>query len=61
MLRLILINAQYLQNVVFSFEKDSNGQNRSLYDSHHPIKNPPTKLSIPLTSTGENPLPLNTI
>ena len=36
MLLLILINVQYLQNVIFSFEKGSNGQNHSLSDSDHP-------------------------
>ena len=39
MLILILINVQCLQNVVFSFEKDSNSQNNFSLDSHHPIKN----------------------
>ena len=29
MLIFILIDVQYLQNVVFSFEKGSNGQNQS--------------------------------
>ena len=38
---LILINAQYLQNVVFSFENGLNGQNYSLLDSYHLIF-PPT-------------------
>ena len=38
MLILISIDVQYLQNVVFSFEKCSNGQNHSLSDSHLPIK-----------------------
>ena len=36
MLILILIDVQYLQNVVFSFEKGLNVQNHSLSDSHHP-------------------------
>ena len=36
MLILILLNAHYFQNVVFSFEKGSNGQNNLLSDSHHP-------------------------
>ena len=35
---LILIDVQYLQNVVFSFEMGSNGQNQSLSDSHLWIK-----------------------
>ena len=38
---LILISVQYLQNVVFGFEKGSIGQNSSLSDSHHPIKKCP--------------------
>ena len=37
-LTLILINVQYLQNAVFSFEKDSNGQNHSSSNAHHPTK-----------------------
>ena len=45
MLILISIDVQYLQNIVFSFEKGSDGQNYSL-DSHHPIKNSlPSKMS----------------
>ena len=35
---LILIDVQYLQNVVFSFEKGSKGQSHSSSDSQHPIK-----------------------
>ena len=38
---LILISVQYLQNVVFGFEKGSIGQNSSSSDSHHPIKKCP--------------------
>ena len=38
MLILILIDVQYLQNLVFSFEKGLNVQNHSLPDSHHSIK-----------------------
>ena len=41
MLILVLIDVQYIQNVVFSFEKASNGQNHSSSDSHHPITPPP--------------------
>ena len=44
---LILINVQYLQNVVFSFEKCWNGQNHYLSDSHHPIKKSPAKFYSP--------------
>ena len=51
MLIVILIDAQYLQNVFFSFEKGSNGQNHSSSDSNHPIKksppSPPAKFCIP--------------
>ena len=49
MLILILINVQYLHNVVFSFEKSLSGQNHSFSDSQHS----PGKFPIPL--------PLNTI
>ena len=41
MLILILIVVQYLQNVVFSFEKGSNGQKYSSSGSHHLIKKSP--------------------
>ena len=37
MLILILINVQYLQNVVFSFENGLNGQNHPSSDSYHLI------------------------
>ena len=33
-----IIDVQYLQNVIVSFEKGSNGQNHSSSDSQHPIK-----------------------
>ena len=47
---LILVNVQYLQNVVFSFEKGLSGQNHSLLDSHHLIgKFSPGKIPIPPT------------
>ena len=36
MLIVILVDVQYLQNGVFSFEKGWNGQNHSLSDSHNP-------------------------
>ena len=45
MLILILIDVQYLQNLVFSFEKGSNVQNHSLSDSHHSKKKSPCKIS----------------
>ena len=38
MLILVLIIAQYLQNVVFSFEKGLSGQNHSSSDSHHQLE-----------------------
>ena len=38
MLILILIDVQYLQKAVFSFEKGSNGQNHSSSGFHHPVK-----------------------
>ena len=38
MLLLILIDAQYLHNVIFSLEKDLNGQNRFSLGSHCPMK-----------------------
>ena len=61
MLILILIDVQYLQNVVFSFEKYLNGQHLSLSDFHHPI-NPPAKFPIPSHWGREMfPLTLNAI
>ena len=38
MLILILIDVQYLQNIVFNFQKSSNGQNHYTSVFHHPIK-----------------------
>ena len=38
MLILILIDVQYLQNIVFSFDKGLNGRNHSSWDSDHQIK-----------------------
>ena len=40
MLKLILIDVQYLQKAVFSFEKGSNHQNHSSSGSNHPVKDP---------------------
>ena len=40
MLSLILNDDQYLQNVVFSFEKGLTDQHQSFSGSHHLIKNP---------------------
>ena len=47
MLTLILIDVQYSQKAVFSFEKGLNCQNHSLSGSHHPVKKllPPSKIS----------------
>ena len=42
MLIIILIDVQFLQNVVFSFEKGANGQNLSCLSPHH-SKNLPAK------------------
>ena len=60
MLILTLLDVQYLQNVVISFEKGLNGQNPSLSDLDHPIKNPPSKISLP-PHWGDSPLSLNAI
>ena len=46
MLILVLIDAQYIQNVVFSFEKGLNGQNQSLSESHHSRSHTPSKICI---------------
>ena len=40
MLILVLIDVQYLQNVVFCFEKGSNGQNHSSSDSQLTLPSP---------------------
>ena len=40
MLIYILMNVKNLQNIVFSFEIDLNGQNIFLPDCHHSIKPP---------------------
>ena len=48
MLILILIDVQYLQNVVFSIKNGSNFSNHSSSDSPHPIKKVNlAKFSIP--------------
>ena len=47
MLILAQIDVQYIENVVFSFEKGSNGQYHSLSDSHYPITPTPNKISQP--------------
>ena len=57
MLILILVDIQYLQNVVFSFEQGSNGQNHFLSDSHPlDIKILPEQhfpFSLPLSGGGD--------
>ena len=56
MLVLVLIDVRYIQNVVVSFEKGSNGQNHTSSDSHHPITHTsstishPPPLTLPLTN-----------
>ena len=55
--RTILIDDQYVQNVVLSFEKSSNGQNHSSSDSHHPTKQIPSKISHS-PQLGESTYPL---
>ena len=55
MLTLILIDDQYVQNVVLSFEKSSNGQNDSLSDSHHSTKKFPQQ-NFPFPPTISKPL-----
>ena len=52
MLILILTNGQFLQNVVFSFEKGSNGQNQPSSDSYQPIKKSPPSKAPHSSSTG---------
>ena len=42
MLILVLIDVQYSQNAVFSFEKFSNHHNHSSSDSHHLVKKNPS-------------------
>ena len=46
MLILILIDAQYSQNAVFSFEKFLNRQNHSSSGSHHLVKKSPQQCSL---------------
>ena len=61
MLILILIDVQYSQTAVFSFEKGLNGQNYSS-GSHYPVKKipPPAKFPIPFPLGGPPP-PLTAI
>ena len=44
---LILIDVQYLRNVVFSFEKGLIQQNHCSSVSHHPLTHPPSNISYP--------------
>ena len=61
MLILILIDVHYLQNIVFNFEKCSNGQNHSSSSSHHHInKIPSSKISYSSPLGGVSSI-LNTI
>ena len=60
MLIFILIDVQYLQNVVSSFEKESNDQNNSLSDSHHPTKKF-LQQNFLFSLLGEYPLTFNAI
>ena len=53
MLILLLINAHYLKNVVFIFEKGSNVQNHSFSVSQNQINNFATKFIM--TATGLEP------
>ena len=57
MLILISIGAQYLQNVVFSFEKGSNDQNHSFSSFHHTMKKSRSKISY-CSHLGDSPYPL---
>ena len=56
MIILILIDVQYSQKAVFSFDKGLNGQNHSSTGSHQPVKKSPSKIpdsphcSLPLTA-----------
>ena len=59
-LTLILIDVQYVQNVAFSFEKSSNGQNHFSSDSDHPTKKS-TPQNLPLPQMGRSPLSRNAI
>ena len=47
MLIFALIDVQYLQNVVFSFEKGLNGLNYPSPGSHDPIKSPEQNFCFP--------------
>ena len=53
MLIFALIDVQYLQNVVFSFEKGLNGLNYPSPGSHDPIKSPEQNFCFPPLGGGE--------
>ena len=57
---LILIDIQYTQNAVFSFEKSSNYQNDSCLGSHHAVEKspPPSKMSDSNPTPHPHPHPL---
>ena len=48
-----LIDVQYLQEVIFNFEKGSNGQNHSPSGSNHLIQKFPSKISDSYTNGEE--------
>ena len=51
MLTLILIDDEFVQNVVLSLEKSATGQNHSSSDSHHSTKKIPQQ-NFPFPPTG---------
>ena len=62
MLILILVDVQYSENAVFSFEKGSNCQNHSSLGSHHLVNNLTSKISkFSPPSGGIYPPPLTAI
>ena len=63
MLISILIDVQYSQEVVFSFEKGSNSQNPSSSGSIHPVKKfpLPSKISDSSLTEGNFPPPFTAI
>ena len=56
MLILVLIDVQYSQKAIFSFEKGMIGQNISS-GSHHPVKKSPSKISDSFPHWGESSPP----
>ena len=55
---LILIDVQHLQNVVFGFQKGSNGQNYSPSCSNHSIKKISPNQNFPFPPTLSHPITL---